>query len=73
MTAAAGVIIAVLIFTYTEAAITTGVYMYLITKGSKEEDGERKQRRMFATAAGVFFPVTLAILAAYTLAGKKGK
>ena len=69
MTATAVVITAV-VFIYAEAAIVTGMYMYLITKDKAEntEDKEKKQIKWFSVAAGLFFPVTLAIIAAYKLA-----
>lgn len=73
MTTATTVIICILGFIYTEAAITTGVYMYLSTSRQKSEETEGKQLKIFSVAAGVFFPVTLAILAAYRLAERTKK
>lgn len=51
---------------YIEIAVGTGYYMYLITKGEGEagEDGEQKQIKRYSILAGVFFPITLAILIA---------
>lgn len=75
MSAAAGVAVAVIVFLYIEVAIGTGYYMYLITGGNVKEtpDEERKQIKKYSIFAGVFFPITFAILIAGNAAGKKGK
>lgn len=69
------ILIAVIIFIYVEAGIITGVYMYLVTKDKsldKSSVSVTKQLKKLSVAAGILFPVTLAIWAAYALAeGRK--
>lgn len=75
MSAVAGVAVAAIIFLYIEAAIGTGYYMFLITGGNAKEaqDEEQKQIKKYSILAGVFFPITFALLIAGHAAGKKGK
>jgi len=71
------IIIAVIIFGYIEAAIITGVYMYLVTWDkspeplNKDNETNSKQITRLSVAAGILFPVTLAILLAYALAERR--
>lgn len=74
MSAAAVVAIAAAVFLYTEAAIGTGYYMYLITRKKTKQDvtkEERKQLTRYSIIAGLAFPVTFAILFAARAAEKR--
>ena len=75
MSAAAVVAVAVAVFLYIEAAIGTGYYMYLITRKNTDDTKteEHKQLKKYSILAGVFFPITFAILIAGHAAGKRIK
>jgi NADH:ubiquinone oxidoreductase subunit 2 (subunit N) len=72
MSAAAAVAIFLAVFAYIEMAVGTGYYMFLITKSTAEtSDKEKKQLKKYSIAAGVLFPITIAILIAGRLAERK--
>ena len=65
MSVAAVVILAVLAFAYMELAIFAGAYMYLKAIQQEYRKEDKKKIRAYSVAAGIFFPVTFAIMAAY--------
>lgn len=73
MSVAAVVVLAVLAFVYVELAIFAGAYMYLkAAQNTQEQDKEDKTKiRAYSVAAGIFFPVTFAIIAAYKATERK--
>lgn len=70
MSALAAVLVGILVFAYIEFAIFTGYYMFLKTKGEKQEKPD-KQLIKYSIIAGVVFPITFAIIAAYRAAERK--
>ncbi len=61
-------------FLYAEVAIGTGYYMLLITKRTDTDDEQqKKQLKKYSIIAGIFFPITFAILIAGYAAGRKNK
>lgn len=76
MNALAVVATCVIVFAYIECAIGTGYYMFLITSKAtqgQQSDEEKKQIKKYSIAAGVFFPITFAILIAGHAAERKRK
>lgn len=71
MSAAAVVVLSMLAFIYVEFAIFAGVYMYLKTAQQEDKKEDKKKIRAYSVAAGIFFPVTFAIIAAYKVAERK--
>ena len=72
MSAAAVVAVAVAIFLYIEAAIGTGYYMFLVTKRTyTDNEQQKKQVKKYSIIAGVFFPITFALLIAGHAAERK--
>ena len=72
MSAAAVVAVAVAIFLYVETAIGTGYYMFLITRRTDADDEQqKKQLKKYSIIAGVFFPITFALLIAGRAAERK--
>ena len=72
MSAAAVVAIAVALFLYIETAIGTGYYMFLITRRTDADDEQQKQQlKKYSIIAGVFFPITFALLIAGHAAERK--
>lgn len=72
MSAAAVVAIAVALFLYIETAIGTGYYMFLITRRTDADDEQqKKQLKKYSIIAGVFFPITFALLIAGHAAERK--
>lgn len=73
MSTLVAVLLGVAVFVYVELAIFTGQYMYI--KTSKQETSEKEKRQLvkYSVAAGIAFPITFAILAAYKATGKDGK
>lgn len=72
MSAAAVVAAAVAIFLYVETAIGTGYYMFLITRRTDADDEQqKKQLKKYSIIAGVFFPITFALLIAGHAAERK--
>lgn len=72
MSAAAVVAAAVAIFLYIEAAIGTGYYMFLVTKRTDtDNEQQKKQVKKYSIIAGVFFPITFALLIAGHAAERK--
>lgn len=72
MSAAAVVVIVVVAFLYIETAIGTGYYMFLVTKRADTDDEQqKKQLKKYSIIAGVFFPITFALLIAGHAAERK--
>lgn len=71
MNTAAVIAFAVVIFIYVELAIFAGAYMYLKTTQNTAEDEDKKKIKKYSVVAGIFFPVTFAIIAAYKATGRK--
>ena len=71
MNVAAVVLLSVAAFIYVELAIFAAVFMYLKAAGKTEARNDRKIILVYSVAAGVFFPVTFAIMAAYKVAERK--
>ena len=72
MTAAA-VSLIVGVFVYVELAVGFGFYMYMLTKDKAKGKEEEKQTKLYSIAAGLFFPITFAIIVATKAAGKDKK
>lgn len=69
----AAVLLCVAVFVYVEAGIFTGVYMYLKTsQGQQDKKEDKKELIGYSILAGIAFPITFAILAAYRAAERKG-
>lgn len=68
MSAAAAAALCVMVFIYIELAIGFGYYMYLRTTRNEVEKGQNKQIIRYSIIAGVFFPVTFAIIMAHKAA-----
>lgn len=71
MNMAAAITFAVAIFIYVELAIFAGAYMYLKTTQNTAEDEDKKKIKKYSVVAGIFFPVTFAIIAAYKATERK--
>lgn len=71
MNAAAVVVLAVLAFVYVELAIFAGAYMYLKASQQEDKKEDKKKIRAYSVVAGIFFPVTFAIMAAYKATERK--
>ena len=68
MNTAAVIAFAVVIFIYVELAIFAGAYMYLKTT---QNTADKKKIKKYSVVAGIFFPVTFAIIAAYKATERK--
>lgn len=71
MSVAAVVVLVVLAFAYVELAIFAGAYMYLKATQNTQDKEDKKKIRAYSVAAGIFFPVTFAIIAAYKATERK--
>ncbi len=73
MSVAAVVAICIAVFAYIELAIGFGYYMFLLTarKTPEADKVQQKQIKKYSIIAGVFFPVTIAIIMANKAAERK--
>lgn len=74
MSAAAGVVVCIVIFLYAELAIGFGYYMYLKVRKNLPDsvtEKEKKQVIKYSIVAGAAFPVTLAVIIASKAAERK--
>lgn len=71
MSVAAVVILIIAVFLYVELAIFVGAFMYLKATRNTTEAEDKKKIRAYSVIAGIFFPVTFAIIAAYKATERK--
>lgn len=64
-------IIIVAVFLYVELVIFAGAFMYLKATRNTPETEDKKKIRAYSVIAGIFFPVTFAIIAAYKATERK--
>lgn len=73
MTAAAAICLVIGLIVYAQLAVGFGIYMYMLTKDKAKGKEEEKQTKLYSVAAGLFFPITFAIIVATKAAEREKK